>query len=1002
MATPTFINELHYDNSGTDTGEFIEIAGEAGTDLTGWSLVLYNGNGGASYDTISLSGTIPDLDNGFGTLSFNAPELQNGAPDGIALVDDSNAVVQFLSYEGSFTATDGVANGQTSTDIGVAEDGSTPVGNSLQLTGTGSVFEDFSWTATVATADAINDGQNFAAESLDLTLTASTLSEADGMAAITGTITRTGDTTNPLTVEIASSDSGELSVPASVAIPAGEDSVTFDLDAIDDGNIDDEQSVTVDISATGFVGDSATVTVTDDEASVPLSLIFNEILFDPPAAGDANGDGTRDGVEDEFIELVNNSDAPVDLSGWAIADSVETRHTFPEGTIVPSGEAIVVFGGGTPTGTFGGSLVQTASASFVGLALNNGGDTIALLNPDDTEVVSLTYPGTVSDTSITRNPDISGMDFVAHDSVGSDLFSPGTQADGTEFAAMQSLGLTVVPTQFSEAAGNNAATGTVTRSATVGALTVELLSSDTSEATVPATVTIPNGADSVEFAIASADDALVDGDRAVIITASATDFTSATVNLSVTDDEEAETPPEEEESSDDPAPDPAPPDPAPPVDEGENGEDSDREPPDPAPERPDRLEGSSRNDILIGDNSDNTVIGYGGGDIVMGGDGGDRLEGRDGSDRVLGNQDSDTVSGGFGSDTLHGGRDNDVISGDSGNDLLHGDFGNDTLTGGAGSDWFGYRALADGGDLITDFDTGRDRLDVKTLLNNLGYTGSDPLADGYLRVIARGDHTVIAIDPDGTGDSGVQMLATLANVRASEVSAEIFAFSDDSGSPVPSSFSGFGDSRGNAIDGSRGDDTAIANRANNVIAGNEGDDVLLGLTGSDRVGGDSGDDWISGNQQNDVLAGDEGDDTLYGGRDSDTLVGGDGGDVLSGDNGSDTLIGGMGRDRLITGEGEDTIAYGTLDEGGDTAVDFTPGDGGDRVDVRSVLNEIGYRGIRAIADGYLALVQVSADTQVRLDADGSGDLNQFKTLVTLLNVNADELTGANFSGINHR
>jgi Ca2+-binding RTX toxin-like protein len=594
------------------------------------------------------------------------------------------------------------------------------------------------------------------------------------------------------------------------------------------------------------------------------------------------------------------------------------------------------------------------------------------------------------------------MDFVAHDSVGSDLFSPGTQADGTEFAAMQSLGLTVVPTQFSEAAGNNAATGTVTRSATVGALTVELLSSDTSEATVPATVTIPDGADSVEFAIASADDALVDGDRAVIITASATDFTSATVNLSVTDDEEAETPPEEEESSDDPAPDPAPPDPAPPVDEGENGEDRDREPPDPAPERPDRLEGSSRNDILIGDNSDNTVIGYGGGDIVMGGDGGDRLEGRDGSDRVLGNQDSDTVSGGFGSDTLHGGRDNDVISGDSGNDLLHGDFGNDTLTGGAGSDWFGYRALADGGDLITDFDTGRDRLDVKTLLNNLGYTGSDPLADGYLRVIARGDHTVIAIDPDGTGDSGVQMLATLANVRASEVSAEIFAFSDDSGSPVPSSFSGFGDSRGNAIDGSRGDDTAIANRANNVIAGNEGDDVLLGLTGSDRVGGDSGDDWISGNQQNDVLAGDEGDDTLYGGRDSDTLVGGDGGDVLSGDNGSDTLIGGMGRDRLITGEGEDTIAYGTLDEGGDTAVDFTPGDGGDRVDVRSVLNEIGYRGIRAIADGYLALVQVSADTQVRLDADGSGDLNQFKTLVTLLNVNADELTGANFSGINHR
>ena len=38
-----FINEIHYDNVGTDSGEAIEVAGPAGTDLTGWSLVLYNG-----------------------------------------------------------------------------------------------------------------------------------------------------------------------------------------------------------------------------------------------------------------------------------------------------------------------------------------------------------------------------------------------------------------------------------------------------------------------------------------------------------------------------------------------------------------------------------------------------------------------------------------------------------------------------------------------------------------------------------------------------------------------------------------------------------------------------------------------------------------------------------------------------------------------------------------------------------------------------------------------
>jgi len=43
-----FVNELHYDNAGTDAGEAIEVAGPAGTDLAGWSLVLYNGSAAPS------------------------------------------------------------------------------------------------------------------------------------------------------------------------------------------------------------------------------------------------------------------------------------------------------------------------------------------------------------------------------------------------------------------------------------------------------------------------------------------------------------------------------------------------------------------------------------------------------------------------------------------------------------------------------------------------------------------------------------------------------------------------------------------------------------------------------------------------------------------------------------------------------------------------------------------------------------------------------------------
>jgi hypothetical protein len=161
-AASVFFNEIHYDNTGGDTGEAIEIAGQAGADLTGWSILLYNGNGGAVYDTIDLSGIIMEQQNGFGTLYFSRAGIQNGAPDGLALIDSTSNVIQFLSYEGSFTAVGGAANGLMSTDIGVAESSSTPVGHSLQLIGTGTDSSDFTWAAAMAnTFVAVNTGQTF-------------------------------------------------------------------------------------------------------------------------------------------------------------------------------------------------------------------------------------------------------------------------------------------------------------------------------------------------------------------------------------------------------------------------------------------------------------------------------------------------------------------------------------------------------------------------------------------------------------------------------------------------------------------------------------------------------------------------------------------------------------------------------------------------------------------------------------------------------------------------
>ncbi len=152
-----FISEIHYDDEGTDSGEAVEVFGPAGTDLTGWSIVRYNGSNGTVYtspaETVPLPAGIPDIGaSGFGVavVEYTVNGLQNGAPDGVALVDAGGAVRQFLSYEGTFLAVGGAADGLTSTDIGVVEESATPDGSSIHLAGTGVCYGDLVWAGPAA------------------------------------------------------------------------------------------------------------------------------------------------------------------------------------------------------------------------------------------------------------------------------------------------------------------------------------------------------------------------------------------------------------------------------------------------------------------------------------------------------------------------------------------------------------------------------------------------------------------------------------------------------------------------------------------------------------------------------------------------------------------------------------------------------------------------------------------------------------------------------------
>ena len=177
-------------------------------------------------------------------------------------------------------------------------------------------------------------------------------------------------------------------------------------------------------------------------------LIINEVLYDPSnaaLAGDANGDGTYDQTQDEFIEFINTGATDLNVSKYQIFDKViatglKTRRHVMGNFNVPSNGAIVIFGGGTAVGSFGGAITVIDSGT-AGLSLGNSGEIIILEDSLGNVLDSINTDALSNnpDESYTRNPDITG-DFVQHGSVTpGKLFSPGTRIDGSPFNTVLSV-----------------------------------------------------------------------------------------------------------------------------------------------------------------------------------------------------------------------------------------------------------------------------------------------------------------------------------------------------------------------------------------------------------------------------------------------------------------------------------------------------------------------------------------------------------------------------------
>lgn len=391
-----FVNEIHYDNTGMDVDERIEVAGPAGTSLAGYVIHLYDGFDGTVYATMNLSGILPNQctvgGQNVGTASFFVLALSGsgfqGGPDGIALVDPAMNVVEFLSYEGTFTATTGPANGTLSVDIGASEPTSAPLNSSIQKSGAsswtyGSGFNSFG---------ACNTAQYFPASSITVNLTVSspTGSEATAATPITVTATASAPVTGDQTVSLAASGAfitgGDYNLSSTtITIPNGGTVGTVNFNVINDALYESTEILTLTIGSpsAGIVlgpNISRTITITDNETKPNFEVWSNEIHYD---------NGPMD--SNERIEIAGASGT--NLSGFTIY--LYDGATFdPYGTPMPLSGTLPITCNVSGE-NIGVTVIDVMAASGTVFGDGNGfSDGWALVDVNGGVVEFLSYEGT--------------------------------------------------------------------------------------------------------------------------------------------------------------------------------------------------------------------------------------------------------------------------------------------------------------------------------------------------------------------------------------------------------------------------------------------------------------------------------------------------------------------------------------------------------------------------------------------------------------------------------
>jgi peptidoglycan-N-acetylglucosamine deacetylase len=285
---------------------------------------------------------------GQGVLAGQGSVMINPAPTNDLVVNLTSSNTNKVTVPASVVIPAGQSNAVTF-DLTIVDNGLLDGNQNVAITATATGYGSRQSTILVS---------NIHTATLSVTLPASATKGA-GTLASAGTVSASSGVTSNYLVNLSSSDSSKLAVPATVIIPNGQTSAVFNLTVADNTLIDGPQTVSVTANVPGWTGGSKSMTI-NDYHTPPDHFVWS-VVPSPQTAGQP--------FRATIIALDNNSYQvnfmlPVNLSAWAPGTAPATRNFLgsPGGDLYPDNSESTVGYSFTP----GANLVATAVRSYFG------------------------------------------------------------------------------------------------------------------------------------------------------------------------------------------------------------------------------------------------------------------------------------------------------------------------------------------------------------------------------------------------------------------------------------------------------------------------------------------------------------------------------------------------------------------------------------------------------------------------------------------------------------